>query len=53
MRDGLALGALVVLEGLEGGKGSTASKELVADAGLVLGLPVVVVDLVVSVVRFT
>ena len=50
MVDGLALLALVVLEGLEAGEGCSASKELVAEGGLVLR---VVVDLLVSVVRFT
>ena len=42
----LTLLALVVLEGLEGGEGSTTSEQLVAELGLVVGL-VLVVDLVV------
>jgi hypothetical protein len=47
--DGLALFALVVLEGLEASKGSTAGYELMAEAGLVLLEVVIVVDLLVRV----
>jgi hypothetical protein len=47
--DGLALVALVVLEGLEASKRSTAGYELMAEAGLVLLEVVVVVDLLVRV----
>ena len=47
--DGLALVALVVLEGLEASKGSTAGYDLMAEAGLVLIEVVVVVDLLVRV----
>lgn len=45
---GLALLALMVLEGLKAGKGSTASNELVAKGRLVLLEVVVLVDLVVG-----
>jgi len=40
----------VVLEGLEAGKGSTSSENLVAERSLVV--VVVIVDLVVRIVRF-
>lgn len=49
VRHGLALVALVVLEGLEASKGGAASDELVAEARLVLLEAVVVVDLLVRV----
>lgn len=45
------LSTLAVLEHLEGGKGSTTGKKLMADAALVGR--VAVVALLVSVVRFT
>ena len=48
----LTLLALVVLEGLEAGKGGSTGNELVREAGLVVGLLIVRVDLLVGVVRF-
>ena len=52
--DELTLLALMILEGLEAGKGSTTRNHLMAKGGLVIGLVVVlVVRLLVGILRFT
>jgi hypothetical protein len=49
----LTLITLVVLEGFEAGKGGSTGNGLMREAGRVVGLPLVVVDRIVGVVRFT
>lgn len=48
-----ALLALVVLEGLEPGKGRSTSYEFVSETGLVLLKVIVLVDLLVRIFRFS